>query len=188
LESVFGIRSDLPGFSAGRENKILVTGVTGIGKDDLVVRIKDRQHREKQSGGCAGGNQDLIGRNADAVFPKIKIADGLSELQQSQRVRVQGFILGQGVPGRLHNYRRCREIGFAHFHMDNVFTLSFQFLGFGHDIHHNERREFGRSFGNHRYPSFLIGYLYFDCIKISTTFLCREWMLSAARCDEFSIR
>ncbi len=186
MESVFGIGSDLPGFASGRENKILVAGITRIGNNDLITRIKDRQHREKQSGRRAGGNQDLIGCNADAVFQKIEIADGLSEFQQSQRVRVQGFILGQCVPGCLHNHRRRREIRLPHFHMDDFFALTFQLFGFRHNIHHNERRKFGRSFGNHRYPSFVIGYLYFDCIKISTTFLCREWMLSAARCDEFS--
>src|SRR5580698_1658038 len=104
----------------------LVDGKTGIGIDDLVAHIRQRQNRKENNWLSAGDDDHPIARDIDSATARNILGNGLAQLGQSCRRTVVSPSCLEGFdPGFDDVFGRVK-IGLTNFEMNDVFALAFQ--------------------------------------------------------------
>ncbi|MOA30585.1 hypothetical protein D3C78_1516860 [compost metagenome] len=99
-----------------------VAGVAGVGHEDFIAGIDQRQAGELQRGRGAGCHDNAARRYIHAKALGIPAADALAQRVQAQGRRVLGMAFGHGARRGLLHQRWCREIGFADVQKDHRFA------------------------------------------------------------------
>ncbi|MPN52327.1 hypothetical protein SDC9_199983 [bioreactor metagenome] len=143
MRALLGRGRDQHGLALGRAHEVAVAGVAGVGHQDLVARVDQRQAGKLQSRRGACGNDDAPRRHVNAKALGIPAADVLTQCVQAQRRGVLRQAGAYGAVGGLLNEGRGGEVGLADVQEDHRVVASSHFAcqglcGLG-DFHHVER-------------------------------------------------
>ncbi len=141
LEAAAGIDRYVHRARFAKARKVAVAGIAGIGHQYLVAGAGQQPQRQQERAGCPGCDDDA--RRLDCGLParRIKPGDGFAQFGQAQSTCVMRMAGTQRGDAGLDNGRRCGEVGFANFEMDDVAPGRFQGLRPRQDIHDVERRD-----------------------------------------------
>ena len=105
-----GLRAgrDLDHLAAQRGEHVAVAGVARPGHRDPVADLERREEREQEPAAAAGGHDDLVGVDVDAVRPLVVAGDRLAQLEDPDRGRVAERVGALQQPDRLVADRRRR--------------------------------------------------------------------------------
>ena len=107
-------------------NHGLVDGKAGIGIDDLIALVDQREDCEEDDGLAPGDDHHFIARYFHASGPAHVFGERLPQIRQTGGRTVMGPALSQGVHSGLYDVRRRVEIRFTDLQMDDAFPLFFK--------------------------------------------------------------
>src|SRR5215470_15261685 len=116
-------------------DEVRVYGVTGIREEHFVARVEERGEEQEHGGRGAGRDENLIGRDGDAVASAVVIGDGLAEGQDAQAVGIARAAVLESPLGRLPHHGRRVEVRLAKLEVDDVFALPLELLRALEDLH-----------------------------------------------------
>ena len=141
--AVFADR-DGHGLRAQEVDHRLVDREAGIGIDDLIAFIDQREHGEEDDRLAAGNDDHFVGRDLDAARLGDVIGNGLPQLGQSRRGAVVGVALLQRFDAGSYDVGGSIEVGLADFEVDDVLALRFEGAG----ANQNFKGSFGAQTGH----------------------------------------
>ena len=104
----------------------LINREAGIGIDDFIPFVNQRQYREENDWLTAGNNHHFLGRDLDPAGAAYVFGDGLAKFGQSRGGAIMRPTFVQSVDGGFDYVRGSVEIGLADFQVDDVFALALQ--------------------------------------------------------------
>jgi len=120
-----------------------VTGIAGIGHQDLVARVDIERSYAEQPAGRARRDRYPRSRNFTSKFTSIVAGDRVTERIETQRGGVGSATVPDGAHARFHHRRGRGEVGLADLHVHHVTAGALERLRARQHVHHLEGLDFG---------------------------------------------
>ena len=120
LETVVLMSQGLGGNAARHAHKAGVTGVTGIGEDDLVARVEQGLEEHGHTGRGAGKDEHSSGCDACAVSVSVMFRHGFTQFKIAHGMCIMGTTFIQSPFCRVHDAGRRGEVRFTDFHVNDA--------------------------------------------------------------------
>src|ERR1700687_3990337 len=119
----------------------LIDGEAGIGVNDFIPCLNQRQDRKENNWLAARNNNDLIARHRDLAGAADIIGNGLAQVGQTGGGAVVGPSLVERVDTGLDDIGGSVEVGLANFEVNDFFALFFEHAGAVQDFKSGFRSE-----------------------------------------------
>ena len=101
----------------------LVYGEAGVGVQDLIAGVHQREHGEKHDRLAARGDHHVVGLDLDVAGLGDLFGDTCPYVRQTRRRTVVGEPVSQGFDASLDDVGRSVEVRFSDLQVDDVLAL-----------------------------------------------------------------
>ncbi len=120
---------------------VAIAGIAGLGHQQLIALIQQRQERQHEPGRRAGRDDHLGRRYVDVVGIAVMPGDPLAQRRDAERVGIAEQLPVDGGLHRLPHHARRRCSGLSDFHVNNIVAFCDAFICRAHHVHDHERRD-----------------------------------------------